>query len=299
MSENVVLTPGSSNHPIVAAVDGSEISYQAVAWAAVEAELRHCPLHIITSSAIPPGREIESSVGVVEHAELRAEGQRVLSEAARIARHVVPETVVITTELSLGLIIPVLVDRSKQATLMVVGNRGQGSIRTAVLGSVSAALSRHAHCPVAVVHGVSQTDPAPAHEPVVVGVDGTANSLPAIELAFQEASWRKVGLRAVHAWCDTSGFDAPVIGWDRARETQELLLGQGLAGMGERFPDVRIEQIVACDTPVRALLEHAADAQLLVVGSHGRGGFAGVTLGSVSTALLFLAQCPVLVVRQS
>ncbi|MEU6586141.1 universal stress protein [Nocardia sp. NPDC046763] len=303
MEENAVPATGFE-HPehedlgIVVGTDGSEISYQAVAWAAVEAGMRGCPLHIVTSYASPivPGAP---ELGPDDLRDLRLQGQQVLSDAASIAAHAVPdEGLHIGTELIFDMITGALIERSRRARLLVVGNRGLGAIRRAVLGSVSTVLARHAHCPVAVVHGVSETDPASVPKPVVVGVDGSLNSVPAIELAFEEASQRKVELIAVHAWSDTSGFDLPVMGWDAIRETQDVVLEAALAGYAERYPDVTVRRVVACDTPVRALLEQAENAQLVVVGSHGRGGFAGMVLGSVSTALLHLAQCPVLVVRR-
>ncbi|QLY28606.1 universal stress protein [Nocardia huaxiensis] len=299
MADNAVPAPGTGIPPIVAAVDGSEISYQAVAWAAVEAELRGSPLHIITSYAIPTREDARTALGVAEVAALRADGARVLAEATRIAEHATPQRQVeITTEFTFDLIIPTLLARSKQAAMIVVGNRGRGAVRRALLGSVSTALSRHAHCPVTIVHGISQTDPVSATKPIVVGVDGTDNSMPAIEMAFEEAARRKVALIAVHAWSDTTGYDLPVVGWDSIRETEQTLLAESLAGFGERYPEVTVERVVACDTAVRALLEQADSAQLLVVGSHGRSGFAGIALGSVSAAVLHHAVCPVLVVRE-
>ncbi|WP_433567491.1 universal stress protein [Nocardia sp. CA-151230] len=303
MEENAV--PATSfDHPdhddlgIVVGTDGSEISYQAVAWAAVEADMRGCPLHIVASYANP------IVAGATEQnphdrSDLRQRGQQVLADAARIAAHAVPgASLHIRTELIFEMIIGALIERSRRARLLVVGNRGLGAVGRAVLGSVSTVLARQAHCPVAVVHGVSETDPASASKPVVVGVDGSANSVPAIDLAFGEASRRKADLIAVRAWSDTGGFDLPVMGWDAIRRTQDVLLEAALAGYAERCPEVTVHRVVSSDTPVRALLEQAENAQLVVVGSHGRGGFAGMGLGSVSTALLHLAQCPVLVVRQ-
>lgn len=298
MADTAAPRPDSSERPLVAAVDGSEISYRAVAWAAVEAELRHWPLHIVVAYGVPLGRETRTALSAAERSALRSDADRVLGEAVRIARDAAPgNTIGITTEALDELVLPALIERSKHARMMVVGNRGRGAIRRAVLGSVSTGLSRHANCVVAVVHGDSETDSAAARKPVVVGVDGTENSLPAIRVAFEEASRRKVPLIAVHAWSDTSGFDLEVVGWDSIRRNQDLLLAEGLAGFAEEFSDVAVERYVAADTPVRALLEHADGAQLLVVGTHGRSGFAGVVLGSVSTALLYSAQCPVLIVR--
>ncbi|MVU78298.1 universal stress protein [Nocardia sp. ET3-3] len=303
MADNADPTTGfdpahGSENGIVVGADGSEIAYQAVAWAAAEADRRGWPLHIVTSYASPVGRG-DTPLTAEDMAEVRSQGQQVLADAVRMARHTVPgDNLRVSTELIFDMITTALIDRSRQARLIVVGNRGLGALRRAVLGSVSTALARHAHCPVAIVHGVSETEAAAMAKPVVVGVDGSPNSVPAIEMAFEEASLRKVDLIAVHAWSDASGFDLPVMGWDAIHRNEDVLLESALADYTERFPDVVVRRVVALDTPVRALLEQADTAQLVVVGSHGRGGFSGVVLGSVSTALLHMAQCPVLVVRR-
>jgi nucleotide-binding universal stress UspA family protein len=65
----------------------------------------------------------------------------------------------------------------------------------------------------------------------------------------------------------------------------------------ERYPDLQVRRVVAPDRPSRMLLDHAEDAQLLVVGSRGRGAFRGMLLGSTSRALLHHATCPLAVVR--
>ncbi|MFE3055902.1 universal stress protein [Nocardia sp. NPDC059239] len=297
MTDNAVPATDPGNPPIVVGADGSEISYQAVAWAAVEAAARGCPLHIVVSHAVTIGMGPRPELTRAEMRTLQEQGDQVLEDAERMARLTLPgNTVPITTELIFDLIAPALIDRSTHARMVVVGNRGLGAVRRAVLGSVSIALARHAHCPVVVVHGNPET--AAEGKPIVVGVDGTANSRPALALAFEEASLRKAGLIAVHAWSDTTGFDLPVMGWESIRQSEDKLLGAALAEYESRYPEVVVERVVACDTPTRALLEQAEDAQLIVVGSHGRGGFAGMVLGSVSTALLHLAHCPVLVVRK-
>ncbi|MBV7705568.1 universal stress protein [Nocardia nova] len=289
---------GPDTPAIVVGADGSEIALQAVVWAAVEAALQHCALHIVTSYGVAPNPGLTAVLAAAEQQWLRADGERVLAEAAAVARHATPDaTPAISTELSFDMIIPTLLEHSARARMVVVGSHGRGAIGRMVLGSVSTALSRHAHCPVAVVHGDPAADAGWARKPVVVGVDGTANSVPAVELAFAEASRRGAGLVAVHAWSDRSGYDLPVVGWEAIRETERVVLAERLAGWAERFPEVSVERVVMCDSPVRALLAHCEDAQLLVVGTHGRGGFPGLVLGSTSTALLHLAHCPTIVVR--
>lgn len=286
------------NPPIVAAVDGSAASHHAVAWAAVDAGLRRCPLQIVTSIAVPgtfgPGPVLSETAGQ----RLRVEGERVLTEAARTARTAAAgETVVLGTQVVDRPIVPELIDRSSHVRMLVVGNRGLGAYRRELLGSVSSAVIRHAHCPVAVVSSASATNAGSAHKPVLVGVDGTANSVPAIQLAFEEASWRKVGVVALHAWNDTGETVLPSEGGAVTRQQEDELLAERLAGFGERYPDVSVRRALVRDRPVRSLLAEAEYAQLIVTGSHGHGGFTGMLLGSTSAALLPSVECPMIVVR--
>ncbi|WP_280492371.1 universal stress protein [Nocardia asiatica] len=287
-----------SNLPILAAVDGSASSYQAVAWAAAEAALHRRGLHIITSMAIPTGFGPGISLGEADLEWMRRDGERLISEATRVARTAAPgDELAISTEVSFELVIPLLIERSAQAGMLVVGSRGLGAFQRGLLGSVSTATTHHAHCPVAVIHGISAIDAVSARQPVLVGVDGTDNSMPAVELAFEEAARRKVDLVALHAWSDTSGLDIPIRGWDGARESAETVLSECLAGWGERYPDVTVRRIVRADRPARSLLDESANTQLVVVGTHGRGGFASTVLGSTSNALLHAVEVPMIVVR--
>jgi nucleotide-binding universal stress UspA family protein len=122
-------------------------------------------------------------------------------------------------------------------------------------------------------------------------------------MAFDEASWRRAELVAVHTWLEFSSDNAYayarqfLVDWDAIETREREVLAERLAGWQEKYPDVAVRRVVTRDRPVRCLLEHAADAQLLVVGSRGRGGFTGMLLGSTSQALIYHAPCPLLVTR--
>jgi nucleotide-binding universal stress UspA family protein len=133
--------------------------------------------------------------------------------------------------------------------------------------------------------------------PVLVGIDGSPASEGATALAFEEASLRRVPLVALHAWSDVGVF--PILGmdWRTYRDEGEEVLGERLAGWQERYPDVAVHRRLECDVPARWLLEESKHAQLVVLGSHGRGGYAGMHLGSVSSAVVQSAGVPVIVVR--
>ena len=132
---------------------------------------------------------------------------------------------------------------------------------------------------------------------MLVGIDGSPASEAATALAFDEASRWGVDLVALHAWSDVGVF--PVLGMDwRDRESEgEEILAERLAGRQKEYPDVHVQRLLVCDKPVHWLLEHSKHAQLVVVGSRGRGGFPGMLLGSVSSAIAHSASIPVIVVR--
>jgi len=135
----------------------------------------------------------------------------------------------------------------------------------------------------------------------VVGVDGTNNSEPAIRAAFEEASLRGATLVAVHAWSDykLSIFfpDDNEFDWAPHERAAQATLSQTLAGWCQDYPHVTVQTVTVPDRPVRNLLAQAEDAQLLVVGSHGRGGYTSMLIGSTSRALLQSAQCPLMIAR--
>ena len=107
-----------------------------------------------------------------------------------------------------------------------------------------------------------------------------------------------VDLVAVHAWSDDSLFAVPGVDWAAVVVAEEEVLSQRLAGMAQDYPDVTVQRVVVRDQPARYLAEQAQGAQLLVVGSHGRGGFAGMLLGSVSAALAHTVTIPLVVARR-
>lgn len=296
MTENTA-PQADPNPPIVVAVDGSAVSYQAAAWATAEAARHGCPVRIVSSMSVPPGYGPGAILTGTDMDWLHTDGERIVAEAARVARAAVPDTVTMRADVSLEPIVSHLIVLSRQARMIVVGSRGMGAIRRGLLGSVSSAIAHHAHCPVAVIHATAAADPISAEKPVLVGVDGTENSVPALELAFQEASLRKVGLTALHAWTDANGPSRPLAGWELLREQEEADFAEEMAGYAERYPDVAVRRILVMDRPVRSLLDESEHAQLLVVGSHGRGGFTGMLLGSTSTALLHSVDCPIIVTR--
>ena len=135
---------------------------------------------------------------------------------------------------------------------------------------------------------------------MVVGVNGSPASELATVIAFDEASRRGVELIAVHTWSDSTVYEYADVEWPNLTpRAEEQLLAERLARWQERYPDVVVRRVVVRDRPARQLLKQSESAQLLVVGSHGRGGFAGMLLGSVSSTVVQSARVPVIVARQS
>ena len=292
------MSTAASSLPIIVGVDGSPASRVAVDWAARDAALRGADLklvHVLVPPAVMAFPEVPMPPGFMEWQD--EEGRRLLDSAVKTVEEAGAE-VEVSTDMVSGPAVPVLADLSSSAQMIVVGCRGHGALARGLLGSVSTGLAHHAHCPVAIIHDEDPLMAHPSKAPVVVGVDGSPASENAVAIAFEQASFRGVDLLAVHAWSDTGVFEFPGADWSTLQAAGEQTLSERLAGWQERYPDVLVRRVVVADKPAHQLLEQAESAQLLVVGSHGRGGIAGMLLGSVSTSVLHGARMPVIIVRR-
>jgi nucleotide-binding universal stress UspA family protein len=286
-------------HGIIVAVDGSAPARVAVDWAARDAAMRGVPLtlvHVLPGAAMQSWIQVPLPLAFFEDA--KDEARRILADARAVVDRATADAPLpdIAEKIVEGQPVPTLADLSKQADMLVVGARGMGKWERRLLGSVSTGLVQHAHCPVAVIHDEDPLIPHPAQAPVVVGIDGSPASEHATAIAFDEACRRGVDLVAVHTWSD-AGYALPDAGWSEVQPEEDMLLAERLAGWQERYPDVAVRRVVCRDQPARRLLEEAERAQLLVVGSHGRGGFAGMLLGSVGSQVVQSARGPVIVAR--
>ena len=283
---------------IVVGVDGSPASKVAVDWAARDAALRNVALTLVhvANGMVAPWAPTPLPSGFGKWQQQR--GHQFIDDAIRVAEAAVGDTgrIQMRTEMYYSATVPTLVDVSKDAEMAVVGSRGQGALG-GILGSVSAGMVQHAHCPVAVIHDEDPLMPYPAQAPVLVGIDGSPTSELATAIAFDEASRRHVNLIALHAWSDGGVTGFPGMDWSRMKTSEDEVLAERLAGWQERYPDVAVHRHVVCDRPARQLVDHSEAAQLVVLGSHGRGGFAGMLLGSVSAAVVQSARMPVIVAR--
>ncbi|OBG34700.1 universal stress protein [Mycobacterium sp. E3198] len=292
------MTGGKRHFGVVVGVDGSAPSDAAVRWAAGEAVLRKRRLTLVNAIAAPalpwPAAPAPAKVRRREELDSRTMVDRAVSIAEDTSK---ANRVEIETRSLHSAPAPTLVDMSKDADMVVVGARGLRAARGVSLGSVSTGLIHHAYCPVAVIHHDSSAQPRAAHDSVLVGIDGSRASELATAIAFEEASLRGASLVALHAWRDADMAHLPSMEEGALKSAAEETLAERLAGWRESYPDVNIARIVEYDRPASHLLERSELAQLVVVGSRGRGGFAGMLLGSVSTAVAQAARTPVIVAR--
>ncbi|PGH45946.1 Nucleotide-binding universal stress protein, UspA family [Micromonospora sediminicola] len=189
----------------------------------------------------------------------------------------------------------VLQERSAGAGMLVLGSRGHGGFGGLLAGSTAVSVTAHAHCPVVVV----RDGQAATSGPVVVGSDGSPSALRALGFAVERAAQRDVPLRVLRAWEPPGDrWVPPDFDPQETAATERAAAEAELAPWRESFPDVPVEIEAVPGSAAALLVEASRSAQLVVVGSRGRGGLRGMLLGSVSQQLIQHAHCPVAVVRE-
>ncbi|WP_406404538.1 universal stress protein [Streptomyces sp. NBC_00879] len=275
-------------HTIMVGVDGSGRSLRALVWAAREAALRSCALRII--HVLPPEHEYASTPEGRAWEESHRD-RSVVAEATTIAREAHPDLDV-TSALPSGAPPAVLLAESERAHTLVLGAKGLGGFGSLLLGSVALQVVGHAVSPVVVVNHVTT-----GHGRIVVGADGSAHSRAALAYAFEQASLHGSQLRTVHAWSHPGPHALVSAAQNAAAQERRQALEEWLAPLIKEYPGVEVVEELPDEDPVLALARVSDRADLLVVGSRGRGGFRGLALGSVSHHLLQFSQCPLAVVR--
>ncbi|HEX5969185.1 MAG TPA: universal stress protein [Intrasporangium sp.] len=302
---------------IVVGYDGSFPSQLALDWAIETARERGRPLTIVhgMNLAGTPG----FSAMDLAHAEPVYErtAQEIVAEGAERAKKSL-EVNQIETLYWLGSPAGQIIEASRSADLVVVGSRGRGRIRSGLLGSTSYAVAAHSHCPVVIVRAAAGGDtddlenlPRPnrpdAAHPVLVGSDDSTPSERAVDAAAEAAAATGARLRIVRVAEDLHVNTSTVIeagaGAQGVEDVDTTLAGVGesLNTVAERVraahPSLEVTTEAVLGEPGATLSELGKDAGLVVVGSRGRGGFAGMLLGSVSHRVIHDAVCPVMVVR--
>lgn len=293
---------------VVVGYDGSAHSQAALAWAAAEAERRGRPLTVV--HVLDYVGMIPSPMGPFSWPDVDDENfARTAKDGVELARKSAT-SIEITAVTRIGQVAGTLIDFSPGADLLVVGTRGHSEFTGTVLGSVSFTVSAYAHCPVVVVRG--RSDLPTDGLPVVVGVDGSLCSDEAVLYGADVAAASESPLSIVSAyrtfastpWGGSgSSIDLESEGRPNfdtvARESAQNVVLAAARIAGNAYPELIITEQSAEGPPARVLASAAEGAALLVIGSRGYGGFAGLLLGSVGHSLIHLAPCPVTILHSS
>lgn len=280
------------HYGVLVGIDSSPYNRHALDYAAAEAHRRHLPLTLLNAWQLYPVTAFGPPLMGVSLADgpFREAAADLLKTGADHVAELYPQLEVQSVVVE-GATVNALVSASAHAQMLVIGRRHGPSIW---LGSVLSSVPAAAHCPVVVVPSLAASEPGP----VVVGVDGTRVSAEAVEFAFDQASRWGQPLLAVMAVDGSLGTPMPgAPDSSDLRSGADRDLAESLAGWSEKYPDVQVERVVELVNPLEALRRAAADARLVVVGSHGRGTLRRWALGSVSSSLLRAAPCTVVVVR--
>ncbi|MFD7975201.1 universal stress protein [Streptomyces sp. NPDC059071] len=274
---------------VLAGVDPRELSVPALVWAADEAERRGVRLRLVV--AVPPVHHRLRYDALAHRSSLRIRAESALANAQDLVR-ALHEGLWTVTELVDGAPATVLGERTRGVALAVLGSRHLGRLAEVFgEGSVAVPLAARADCPVVVIGEPEHTAARPPL--IVVGVDGSPDCRAAIAFAAAEASLREARLLAVWVW------PRPLRSHEDGAQgltERRRLLAASVADCARRPPDVAVEQQVVRGHPVEELVRASRDALAVVVGRRGRGGFAGMRLGSTVHGLLHHADCPVITV---
>lgn len=280
--ENTVIPAGT----VVVGVDGSPSSERALDWA-IDQAVRERRQLTLAHGVDPAGSVWLDPVGV-EHRgaldTLRADARALLagarSHVARRAPDLGVNEVIWMADARV-----MLLDLAASAALVVVGSRGRGPVRSLLLGSVSLAVTRHARCPVVVVR---PGHPGTVRNGVLVGADGSEESLATVEFAYRQASLRGLPLTIMHCYVDAR----PGSPADDVR----LEVAEPLSGLGEKFPEVRARTELVRGFADEALAGASERMDLLVIGAHHGSRLSAALHGSVAQGVVERARCPVAVV---
>jgi nucleotide-binding universal stress UspA family protein len=281
---------------IVVGMDGSDGSLKAAKWAEGEAKLRgrgitltHAIMPMAASSAF--GVAVPPRLDLIEDMRISA-----FEDLTRAAADLDCTDVDVVVEI--GTPAALLLAASDSAELLVLGSRGRGGFTSLLLGSVGSQVASHAGCPVIVM----RNDPRAGATEILVGLDGSQHSIAALDFAFDEASRHGYTLVAVHAW-DVPSFDLIITGdgsiplpMEHVADEEVRLSAEILAGYTEQYPEVKVVEHLIRAPAVRALLDSASNAAMIVLGTRGRNAAVGALLGSTSNGVLHKAKIPVAII---
>lgn len=283
---------------LIVGVDGSEGALAAVAWAGATALRRHRSVHVMACYDIPiVSNPMGAPISLIEVAgDLEAGAKANLTRATDLLAHEAPG-VAVTTAVVVGNAASSLADAAVPGDEVVVGASGRGGVLSHLLGSTATGLIHAAHVPVTVVRAA----PGSVGK-VVVGVDGSDHAKAALAWAYREAAERGAALEVVHAW--TYPYLGSRTGIAEPREEMRLDAMHELeaavadvAHLRDTCGPVSVHPRLVEASPGTALVDASVDADVVVVGSRGRGGIRAALLGSVSRQVIQHASCTVTVIR--
>lgn len=282
---------------IVVGVDGSASGERALDWAVDQAVAERRPLTLV--HAVSPAGSVWMDQAGMDHRiglEAMESAARRLLDRARAEVTTRAPGLEVCDVLRVADPRDLLLGFSSEAAMVVVGSRGRGPVRSLLLGSVGLALTRHANCPV-VIHRPG--NPGLVRNGIVVGADGSPGSLVTLEFAYRQASLRGLPLTVFHCFWDvlrTAGSAELVAAASADLEEEKLLVAESIAGMGEKYPDVRVRTEVARGLADQALTAAGERMDMIVVGAHHGGVVAEIAFGSVASSVVEHATSPVAVV---
>ena len=291
------------NNVILVGVDGSSQSLDAVRWAGARAAHTGSEVHLVCAYSLPSftASSLDGGYTAFDDTSLQEGAQTILDEAKAL---ITDPQITVRTITEPGDPTGVLVDFSKEVKLIAVGTRGRGGFADRLLGTVSSALPAHTQCPCVVIPTYHQGALYTPVKRIVVGVDGSGPSASSLQFAIQEAMIWNAELTVISAVPMASG--SGMLAWLPAAVDRDAVLADVRAGIDQSIAQAQAKipgsekmkiRRHALDGNAAALLsEFSTAVELLVVGTRGRGGFAGLLLGSTSQAVLNHAVCPIMVV---
>ncbi len=287
---------------IIVGVDGSETSFEALRWAAHEAQRRKAQIKVVSCYSVPAYGGLDGAIypSSVDVDTLKNETAAIVRQAIDVVEAIDPRLVIEGVTLMSTPVVGITA-AAAAGDEIVVGAAGHSGVLDGIVGSVTTGVTHRAHVPVIVVPSKASGDVAEAMKTIVVGVDGSPESLRALEWAYGEALASGAELNVVHAWiCPYTISESSVLEVRKPMEFAAVkVLQSSLDSLGRRLTDgsVVVHSTLCEKDPAEALLKEAVGVDLLVVGSRGRGGLRSLVLGSVSRTVLHNAVSPVAVVR--
>ncbi len=288
---------------IVVGVDGSDPSNAALRWAAYEARRRNASVLVVSCFNAPVYGSPEGAVYPAhENIDMYKDGAAaVIGRAIEVVGEIDP-TLDVDGMSEMAGAAEAIADAADAGDEIVVGTSGHGGFIEGLLGSVSMSLVHRSHVPVIVVPAKPVAEIGPGMHKIVVGVDGSPGSLHALEWAYSEALLTGAELTAVHGFIYPYHETRTSVGEPRNQMQLDAKeeLKSSLDSLGPRLTGgpVHVHARLVERSPADALLEESHDADLVVVGSHGRGALRAALLGSVSRTVAQHTHCPVAIIRQ-